>query len=103
MRRAREIWVGIVGQYERSGLTQEAFAADRGFPVATLRWWISRLRRDGKEAAPLLPVRVLASTAPSARGAGDGWPGIEVTVGDALRVRFPDGTPPSMIAELVAL
>ena len=71
MRRAREIWVQIVGQFNRSGLTQEAFADERGIPVATLRSWIYRLRRqEDEEDAPFLPVHVVASAAPKARDGG---------------------------------
>ena len=102
-RRAREIWVGIVAQYEKSGLTQEAFAEERGIPVGTLRNWIYRLRREGEEGVPLLPVRVVGSPAPSARQRESGDGAIEVEVGDLVRLRFPQGTAPSAIAELVAL
>ncbi len=109
MRKARAIWMGIVGQFERSGLTQEAFAEERAIPVATLRSWIYRLRREqGEEArdesSPILPVRMVASTAPTARqddGAATG--AIELVVGSALTVRFPMDTPPSVIAEVLVL
>src|SRR5262245_40998623 len=101
MRRAREIWVQIVRQYEQSELTQEAYAAQRGIPVATLRAWIYKLRREGEEAVPVLPVRVVASTAPTARQTGSEAPAIEVDVGDAIHVRFPVETPATTIAEVV--
>ena len=109
MGKARENWVAIVGQFERSGLTQEAFAEQRHIAVGTLRSWIYRLRREsdaveGDAAAPILPVRVVASTAPWARRPdGDTAPAIEVAVGETVRVRFPLGTAPSVIAEVVAL
>jgi hypothetical protein len=103
MRRARDIWVGIVGQFEKSGLTQEAFAQERNIPVGTLRAWIYKLRREPEEQAPLLPVRVIASTAPSARRLDDEAGAIEVDVGETVRLRFPPGTSPNAIAELVAL
>ena len=106
MRRARKTWVGIVRQYERSGLTQAAFADRLGIPVNTLRPWICRLRREGRgqDSPPILPVRVIASTAPSARGPGEERAGaIEVELGEDLRLHFPVGTPPSAIAELVSL
>jgi hypothetical protein len=103
MRRARDIWVGIVGQYEKSGLTQEAFAEERNIPVGTLRSWIYKLRREPEKEAPLLPVRVIGSTALSARRSEDEAGAIEVDVGETVRLRFPPGTSPSVIAELVAL
>ena len=36
MRRARVFWAEIVRQYDKSGLTQEAFATQRGIPVANV-------------------------------------------------------------------
>jgi len=103
MRHAREIWVQIIGQFERSGLTQERFAEDRGIPVATLRSWIYRLRREGTNEAPLLPVRVVALTAPPARRGEEEAGAVEIDFGGALRVRFAAGTPAQTIAELVVL
>jgi hypothetical protein len=103
MRRAREIWVGIVGQFERSGLSQEAFAEQRQIPVGTLRSWIYKLRREAEPAAAILPVRVIASTAPTARRPeADEVGAVEVQVGE-VRVRLPAGTAPAAIAELVGL
>ena len=99
MRRAREIWVQIVRQFEQSGLTQEAYADERGIPVATLRSWIYRLRREEHAVPPLLPVRVIPSTPPSA-----GQPeaaSIEVELGESIRLRFPSCTAPAVIAEIV--
>ena len=102
MRRAREIWIQIVGQYEKSGLTQEAFATQRGMPVGTLRWWIWRLRQEQQDAAPLLPVRVIPSTAPVEARRGEAE-AIEVEVDERIRVRFPLDTSPAAIAEVVLL
>jgi len=102
MRRAREIWVSIIGQYEKSGQTQEAFAAARGIPVGTLRSWIYKLRQGGAESTPMLPVRVIASTAPTARQDEDEGGAVELVVDEWLRLRFPRGTPPALIAEVTA-
>ena len=105
MRYAREIWVQVVGQFEQSGLTQEAFAERRNIPVATLRSWIYRLRRERAEAEgpAILPVRVIASTAPSARQWEAEAAAIEVELGEPLRLRFAASTAPATIAELVSL
>lgn len=48
-RRTREIWRNLIGQFERSGKTQEQFAAEREIPLTTLRAWIYRLRREQEE------------------------------------------------------
>lgn len=110
MRRARDIWVQIIRQYEKSHLTQEAFAEQRHIPVGTLRSWIYRLRRQnneatgGSEATSILPVRVIASTAPAAREvAAEGAPAIELILSASMRLRFPPSTAPRVIAELVTL
>ena len=110
MRRSRDKWVEIIRVFEKSKLTQEAFAEERNLPVGTLRTWIYRLRHEekrstaGDEAVPILPVRVIASTAPLARQPSeDTVAAIEVAVGESVRLRFPPSTPPSVIAELVVL
>lgn len=109
MRRARDSWISLVEQFGRSGLTQEAFATERHIPVGTLRSWIYRLRREqndavATESTPILPVRVVASAAPVARQPEAAVaPAIEVKVGATLRIRFPPGTPSSVIADVVAL
>lgn len=84
----REFWVTIVDEFERSALTQERFAQQRGVQVATLRSWLYRLRRERKASVSLVPVRVVASTAPAARGAAvvGGEIEIELTTGVRLRL-----------------
>ncbi len=101
MRYAREIWIQIVGQFEKSGLTQEEFAKQRGIPVGTLRSWIYKVRQEKPKAADLLPVRVVASPAQKARDGEDAAP-FEVEL-ESVRLRFPAGTAPNVIAEVVAL
>jgi hypothetical protein len=63
----REFWVTVIDEFERSALTQARFARQRGVPVATLRSWLYRLRRERKASVSLVPVRVVASTAPVVR------------------------------------
>lgn len=103
MRHTREIWFQIVQQCEKSNLSQEAFAAQRNIPVGTLRSWIYRRRRERDEETPILPVRVIASTAPLARQQDHEGGAIEVALGSDIRLRFSSNTPPAVIAELVAL
>ena len=87
MRRARQIWVELIRQYERSGLSAEEFAEKREIPVHTLRRWMWQLRREKDGEAPVLPVRVIASTAPFGRG-GDETGAVEVELTDGIRLRF---------------
>ena len=61
------IWVKRVGQWQRSGLSSEAFAAGKGFTGAGLRHMAYRLRcetRDGPVPEIAL-ARVVTSTASS--------------------------------------
>jgi len=96
-RRTREIWRNLIGQFEQSGKSQEEFAAERRIPVGTLRYWIYQLKREKKEkAASILPVRVIASTAPTARRPEDEGVAVEVTL-----VRFASGASSEFIAEVL--
>jgi hypothetical protein len=100
MRRSkREYWAGLVAELERSGERQREFAAKRRVKLCTLRHWLYRIRRererDMNDASRILPVRVVASTAPSAR-APEEKAAIEV-----LLVRFPSHTAADLIAEVV--
>ncbi len=96
-RRTREIWRNLIGQYDRSGKSQEEFAAEREIPVGTLRSWIYRFKREvAEETGSILPVRVIASTAPTARCSDA--PGMEVEV---VLMRFAAGTSSEFIADVV--
>ena len=78
----REFWVATVEEFERSELTQESFARQRRIPVTTLRSWIYKLRRERKTTVSLVPVRVVASTAPTARSAAAVGVEIEIELED---------------------
>ena len=83
----REFWVTTVDEFERSKLTQESFARQRGIEVTTLRTWIYKLRRERRARVSLVPVRVVASTAPTARDpAAAGEIEIELKTGVRLRL-----------------
>jgi hypothetical protein len=94
-RRTREIWRNLIQQLERSDRTPEQFAKERDIPVGTLRAWIYRFKREQEEAAPILPVAVVASTAPTARQSDDG--GVEV-----MLLRFPPSATAEIIADVVS-
>lgn len=99
MFRSRKFWMTAISEFERSGLSQEAFATQQGVSVGTLRGWIYRLRRERKASVSLVPVRVIASTAPAARQANE--QGIEVDVAGRVRVRFTVGTDVEYVTELI--
>ncbi len=96
-RRTREIWRNVIGQFERSGKTQEEFSAEREIPLTTLRYWIYRLRREReKEGASILPVRVIGSASPAARRPENEGSAVEV-----ILVRFASGTASEFIVDVV--
>lgn len=96
-RRRREIWRNLIGQYERSGKKLDEFADERGIPVGTLKNWVYRIRREQAEPdASILPVRVVASTAPPARRPDEDGAAVEV-----MLVRFAAGASSDFVAEVV--
>lgn len=101
-RRTREIWSNLIRQQERSGKSDEQFASERGIPVKTLRWWKWKLRRDSDEEPSLLPVRVVASTAPTARRPGDPDAVIEAMLPDGVCLRFCGDTAAEVVVEVVS-
>jgi transposase-like protein len=96
----REFWVATVDELERSELTQEGFARRRGISVATLRSWIYKLRRERKASVTLVPVRVVASTAPTARDAGAVGGEIEIELKTGVRLRLSTAVDLDYVAAL---
>ena len=57
-RRNREEWRALVSRFEASGQTREAFCAETGISVSTLRRWCSRFRERPRVAVSRPPVFV---------------------------------------------
>jgi hypothetical protein len=116
----KTLWTKVVADFELSGQTQREFAEARQIELSRLRYWLYSLRnasrplatekedpsvkpadktatrRAPSEASRMIPVRVVASTAPKARRGTAGLPGADVFLELALpsgaRLRFPPGT-----------
>ena len=99
LHRGRDFQASTVAEFERSDLTQERFALRRGIPLSTLRSWIYKLRQERKTSVSLVPVRVIASTAPTARGA-EAAAEIEVELRTGVRLRFSSSVEPDYVAAL---
>jgi hypothetical protein len=84
-RRAREM-ARVVARWERSGLTQAAFARQCGMSVHTFTWWRHRLRAAGRPAGTAAPgfTEVVLAAAP-----GRGAPHAEVELRNGRVVRLP--------------
>ena len=102
-RRERSSWIRLVVELERSGLPHAEFATKHGVGLATLRSWLYRLRKERAvaQAPSLLPVRVIASTAPTARWQREDGAAIEAELPSGVRLRFSSGVDPDYVAELV--
>src|SRR5271169_2766316 len=97
-RRSREIWRNLIGQFERSGKTQEQFATEREIPLTTLRKWLYRFRGEQQEdAASILPVRVISSRSPTAS-----QPESESAAVEVMLVRFAGSAASEFIADVVS-
>ena len=96
----REFWVTTVDEFERSELTQERFARQRRIPVTTLRTWIYKLRRERKAIVSLVPVRVVASTAPPARATATVGGEIEIELKTGVRLRLSTSVDLDYVAAL---
>ena len=46
VRRGRDHWAGVVGEFEGSGLTQREFCEKRGLRFTAFRNWVYRLRGE---------------------------------------------------------
>ena len=87
MIRDRKFWTTAIAEFERSGLSQEAFATRESVSVGTLRGWIYRLRQERRSSVSLVPVRVITSTAPTARSTADAERAIEIELKTGVRLR----------------
>ena len=116
----RALWTKLVADYELSDQSQRVFAEERQIELSALRYWIYKLRDESRplvtggedlsvkspeqvapsEPSRLLPVRVVASTAPKARREGDGL--LELEFPSGARLRFPPGTDLAYLRQLAA-
>ena len=101
LRAGREFWTSTVAEFEQSGLTQDTFATRRGLSLPTLRSWIYKLRRERKASVSLIPVRVIASSARTARETEARHGLIEIELKSGVRIRVSSGADSEFVADLV--
>jgi hypothetical protein len=92
-------WSERVRAWRASGQTAPEFAQGRGFEASTLRYWASRLGRDGAAAAESPPrrVRLLRVTPAPSRAATEP---VVVSVG-AARIEVRAGFDRALLREVV--
>lgn len=105
-RRSRHEWSRIIGEFERSGGTEQAFCRRRGLKVATFRWWRSRLRHESTRGASgvvnLLPVELAAPSPAAVASEGALSDGVVIEVAGVALVRVPLGVDVRYVGALVA-
>ena len=99
-RLGREAWVKLIEEFGASGLSQREFAEQKAVSLATLQFWIYKLRREVKARFVPVHVDVLASPAPTARGAASA--SVEVVTRSGHLLRFGAGVEPRYIAAVLA-
>jgi hypothetical protein len=124
----RALWTKLVADFELSGQSQREFAELRQIELSNLRYWLYKLRRASRplvtaekngaavrpetaegpgpeRAARMLPVRVVASTAPKAREAVpevDAGFLLELVLPSGACLRFAEGTDLAYLRQLAA-
>jgi hypothetical protein len=87
-----KVWQERVAQWQASGLSQRAYAIERGFPVRQVGYWVRRL--TGPQALPaLLPVRVAPMIAAA--------PAISLRSEHGWTLSLPLDVPACWLAELM--
>ena len=103
-------WPKLVADYEASGLQQKEFAAKHDLSLGTLQYWLYKKSKKrglrpselaAESAGAFLPLEVVASPAPQARGE-DVAGFFEVAVPRGLLLRFPVGTDAAYVAHLLS-
>lgn len=96
-----ETWKKRVASWRASGETAEEFSEGRPWSPKTLRWWASRLGREGARgtaATPVVRVAQLMRSAAVERGA------VVVEVLDArVRITVEAGAPAETVAAVLGI
>lgn len=56
-----QLWVERIAQWRDSGLSQQAFAQQHGFPIRQVGYWVRRLSRSEPSVAAMVPVVIKRS------------------------------------------
>ena len=101
-RRSREEVGAVLKDFERSGLSQSAFAAGRGIPLSTLQYWLRRSREEtsGQDVTTpqrmeLVPIRIVDPLPAPSQAM------LELESDHGYLLRFPAGLSPELLARYV--
>lgn len=85
----------FLDEYDRSGLSQEAFARRKGLSFSTFRWWLRHRRRRPVAGPRFVPVAV--AELPGAA------PGLELELGGKRRIHIPADIDPEALRTLLPI
>jgi transposase-like protein len=92
-------WRRLIAAQSKSGLTVREFAAAQGIAAATLYWWRSKLGRDHRGGAQLVPVEVIERPTELDSGAASG--SFELRVDGSMTLRVPAGFDEAELRRLI--
>jgi hypothetical protein len=103
-RLGRDQWLQLIAEFEGSGLTQKEFVAKHELSIATFQFHLYKSRKrssipNSESSAAFLPIEVVASPAPRARGAVTT---VEVVLRSGVVIRCDIQTEPRQLAALIA-
>ena len=98
-------WKKLITEYETSGLVQKEYCEKHDVSLSTFQYWLYKRTKmaskfDVNSRPTFLPVKVVASPAPKARGGELAV--LEARLMSGLVVRFAVGTDTRYLAELLA-
>jgi hypothetical protein len=109
-RRSRVEAERLVLEFERSGLTRQAFCVHHGLSVAALDKYRKRCRTMGHEPAPahaaanrILPVELANGAGPSLACAGDSCRALWVELANGRRIEVSHGFDASTLERLLSV
>lgn len=88
----------MVEQFRRSGLTRAAFSRQYGIPVATLNWWLARVKRASNLPVPVVFREVQLASQPTTPS--NPW-AMEVVAPSGLTVRCREALSARVLARLL--
>jgi hypothetical protein len=98
-------WIQLLSEFKTSGLSHKEFVAKHDISFSTFQYWLYTRSKKASGSSPrfsakFLPVNVVASPAPKARGTDTGV--VEARLQSGIVFRFAVGTDTRYLAELLA-
>jgi transposase-like protein len=97
---SRPHWTQIIARFERSGMTQAAFAEKHDLKLSTFRSWLYRLRNESQGSASQLAPRFIEVT-PSSSSEAVATP-LRIRIGAQVQIEFAQLPSPAYLAAMLS-